>query len=255
MTPEPAAAPLLDHVLICHSEPLIGAATAALIEGSGIARRTTAVGTVAHLLSRLGRGADLAVVFDNVGEDLSDLFEAMHHRGLGTPVLVVSASADVHYAAAVLEAGASGIVHAWCRSEELCESILDARAGQVVVPSAQRAGILEALRQRRLQRLEARRRLERLTALDMRILCCLCDGLTVARIAERLLLSPHTVRGHVRTIGSVIGVRGQLGIAAAGRQLLAAAKRPLGGEATPDAPGSDIRVGAVQGAAVPLSSA
>lgn len=254
MSRDQAAVPQLDHVLICHREPLIGAATAALIESSGIARHTSAVDSIAHLLSRLGRPAEVAVVFDSVGEDVSDLFEAMHHRGLGTPVLVVTASADARYAAGILEAGAAGLVHAWCRSEELHESILDAQAGQVVIPSVQRAEILEALRMRRLERLEARQRLARLTTLDVRILSCLCDGLTVARIAERLLLSPHTVRGHVRAIGGVIGARGQLGIAAAGRQLLAAAKLPLGGEMVPVSAPSAGRTGAGQSSAARLSS-
>lgn len=255
MTPDQGAVPPLDHVLVCHREPLIGAATAALIEGSGIARHTSAVDSIAHLLSRLGRSEEIAVVFDSVGEDLSDLFEAMHHRGLGTPVLVVTASADVHYAASVLEAGAAGLIYAWCHSEELHDSILDAREGQVVIPGAQRAAILEALRLRRLERYQARQKLARLAALDVRILRGLCDGLTVTRIADRLLLSPHTVRGRVRAIGGVIDARGQLGIAATGRQLLAAAKLPIGGEVSAvGAPMAD-RTGADRGAVTRLSSA
>lgn len=230
MSADAAVVPQLDTVVVCHREPLIGAAAAALIEGGGVARHTVVVDSVAHLLSRLGRAVEVGLVFDSVGEDVCDLFEAMHHRGLTTPILVVSTSADADYAAAVIEAGAAGLAYAWCSPRELHESILDARAGQIVIPSARRAEILEALRQRRLQRMEARQRLARLTMLDVRILRGLCDGLTVARIAERLLLSPHTVRGHVRAIGGVIGAHGQLGIAAAGRQLLAAAKLPLSGE-------------------------
>lgn len=234
MSTEPAAAPPLDAVVICHREPLIGAATAALIESRGLARHAVTVNSVAHLLSRLSRTVEVAVVFDCVGEDISDLFEAMHHRGLATPILVVSTSADAGYAVTVLEAGATGLVHAWCDPGELHESILDVRRGQIVIPSGERADILDALRVRRLQRAAARRTLGELTALDIRILRGLCDGMTVARIAERLLLSPHTVRGRVRAIGGAIGARGQLGIAAAGRQLLAAASAPASGSAAGD---------------------
>lgn len=228
------SAPPVDTVVICHREPLIGAATAALVEGRGVARHAVTVNSVAHLLSRLNRTVEVAVVFDSIGEDISDLFEAMHHRGLVTPVLVVSTSADASYAVTVLEAGATGLVYAWCGPEELHDSILDVRRGQIVIPSGERAEILEALRVRRLQRAAARRTLGQLTALDVRILRGLCDGMTVTRIAERLLLSPHTVRGRVRAIGGSIGARGQLGIAAAGRHLLAAASAPASGAAAGD---------------------
>lgn len=246
MTADPPTVPQLDTVVICHREPLIGAATAALIEDRGIARHAVTVTSVAHLLSRLNRAVEIAVVFDSIGEDVSDLFEAMHHRGLTTPILVVSTSADAAYAATVLEAGAAGLVYAWCGPEEMHESILDARAGQIVIPNSGRAEVLEALRLRRVQRLDARRTLAQLTALDVRILRSLCDGMTVVRIAERLLLSPHTVRGRVRAIGSVIGARGQLGIAAAGRHLLAAARLPAGGGLPPT---DGIRSGAGRGLA------
>lgn len=237
----------LDTVVICHREPLIGAATAALLEDSGVARHAVLVNSAAHLLSRLGRAADIAVVFDSIEEDLRDLFEAMYHRGLATPVVVVSASADAQYAATVLESGAAGLVYAWCGPEELRESILDTRFGQVVIPDDGRAEILEALRVRRLQRVEARRKLDHLTTLDVRILRGLCDGMTVARIAERLLLSPHTVRGRVRAIGGAIGARGQLGVAAIGRHLLADARVRVGGEPVGSGPGGAGRSGARRG--------
>jgi DNA-binding NarL/FixJ family response regulator len=229
MMPDPARTPPIDTVAICHREQLVAAATAALIEDRGITRHTITVNSMAHLLSRLGPTVEVVVVFGGVGEDVPDLLEAMHHRGLTTPVLVVSASIDAADAAAVVEAGAAGVVYAWCDPEELHGSILDARAGQVVIPRAHRGEILDALRRRRTERIEARRVLARLSALDIRILQGLCDGMTVARIAERLLLSPHTVRGHVRAIGRSIGGNGQLGIAATGRHLLAAARLPMSG--------------------------
>lgn len=216
----------LRTLVICNRELLIGAATAALLEDRGIARTTVIVTSIPQLLSRLDRTVELAVVFDGFEDEMVDFFEAMHHRSLGTPVLVVSSGHDADYAATVLESGAAGLLHAWCDPDELCESIRDIGRGHITVTQSQRAEILAALRASRIRHIAARQTLGQLTALDIRILRSLCDGMTVSRIADRLLLSPHTVRGRVRAIGAVIDAHGQLRIAAAGRQLLSAARLP-----------------------------
>jgi DNA-binding NarL/FixJ family response regulator len=91
-----------------------------------------------------------------------------------------------------------------------------------------RSQVLEVLRSHRVRRREAQAQLARLSPSDVTILRLLCDGLTVARIARRLSLSPHTVRGRIRGIGTSLGVAGQLKIAAAGRKLFAATSLQAG---------------------------
>jgi DNA-binding NarL/FixJ family response regulator len=52
----------------------------------------------------------------------------------------------------------------------------------------------------------------------------LVRGNSVCDIAPRLAVSPHAVRACVQSLADKLGVRGQLRIAAVGRELLAAAQ-------------------------------
>lgn len=210
--------------LVCHPEPLIAHAVAAAVEERCSASRTMCTSSLTGALSALRSGVDVAVVFDSCSEDVMDLFEAIRHRGGGTPVLVVTESTDAERAALLLESGACGIVPASCGANELCEAVDGVSRGNVVIDSAMRMDVLVALRSRRVQRRAAQERLARLGPADIEVLRLLCDGLTVARIAQRLSLSPYTVRGRIRTIGAQLGVAGQLRIASVGRRLLAAAR-------------------------------
>lgn len=224
-------APTIASALVCHREPLIAAATAAVLERRHVVRRTFATSTLTGTLTCLGGGIDVAVVYDDdLGvEDLADLFEAIHYRGIGTPVVIVSDSRDPEYAAQILESGAAGIVPAECPTEDLCEVLVSAHRGHLVIGGHMQGAVLETLRARRVQRREAQARLAALSRADVDILRLLCDGVTVTRIAARLSLSPYTVRGRVRAIGAHLGVTGQLRVAAVGRCLLAALPSSAGG--------------------------
>jgi DNA-binding NarL/FixJ family response regulator len=225
---EPALRQPVASALVCHPEPLIAEAIAAAVRVREVASDTVCTSTLTGALSALRSGVDVAAVFDNCDEDVLDLFEAIRHRGVDTPVLVVIGSADAERAAVLLEAGASGIVPANCETSELCEALDSACRGNVVIDGAMRSQVLEVLRSHRVRRREAQAQLARLSPSDVTILRLLCDGLTVARIARRLSLSPHTVRGRIRGIGTSLGVAGQLKIAAAGRKLFAATSLQAG---------------------------
>lgn len=213
----------LRSVLVCHREPLVAAAAAAVLESRHVTRRASTATSLTGALSGLAHGVDLAVVCDGADEEVTDLFEAIRHRGIRTPVVVVSESADPDYGARILEAGAAGLLPARCAAEELCGAALTASRGHVVIVGRMRGEVLGRLRVRRALQHDAQAHLAGLTPVDITILRMLSDGLTVSRIGARLSVSPHTVRGRVRVIGAHLGVAGQLRIAAAGRRLLAAA--------------------------------
>lgn len=61
-----------------------------------------------------------------------------------------------------------------------------------------------------------------LTRREREVLACMVEGLTQAATAERLFLSPHTVRTHARNILSKLGVHSALEAAALVRRLTAA---------------------------------
>ena len=57
-----------------------------------------------------------------------------------------------------------------------------------------------------MPRLSAAPDLLDLTPREVEVLRLLAEGLTDAQVAERLVLSPRTVQGHVRAIYSKLGV-------------------------------------------------
>lgn len=60
--------------------------------------------------------------------------------------------------------------------------------------------------------------IEGLTAREREVLRRLMDGLARAEIAERLVISPHTVRTHVQRILGKLGVRSSLAAVALARR-------------------------------------
>lgn len=207
--------------LVCHRDKMVALATAAVLEKRQVAERTVIATSLSGALARLGDDVEIAVVFDSVDEDVQELFEAMNYRGLRTPVVVVCESAEPEYAARVLESGASGLISGRSTADDLCRALQKAHNGQVVISSDMRDAVLAVFHARRTDQLEAERQLAGLAPSDLEILRLLSDGVTVAQIARRLSLSPHTVRGRLRVIGTRLGVSGQLRVAALGRQLLA----------------------------------
>jgi DNA-binding NarL/FixJ family response regulator len=226
MTRSSAVGPSLNAVVIYHRDSLAGAAAAAVLERRGVARVATAVTSHAALLSKLHFGIDVVVVFGG-GAETREFFQALGRRGLAVPVLMVVDRLDPECAAEALEWGAAGVIPSSCPPLALCGAVLGARAGRVVLPDEIRGDVYWALHTRREQRSAAQHRLAGLRPAELRVLSALAEGLSVAQISERMVLSPHTIRSHLRSIGSKLGVRGQLRLAVAGRDLL----RMTGGHA------------------------
>jgi DNA-binding NarL/FixJ family response regulator len=114
--------------------------------------------------------------------------------------LVVSHGSREHGLVDALAAGASAYVSV----EELLEVIVDVAGGEVVLSRQQTARVVEALR----DPTRPRRRLERLpelTAREWQVLEMLNSELSTPEIAERLVLSPVTVRSHARSIRKKLG--------------------------------------------------
>jgi DNA-binding NarL/FixJ family response regulator len=105
-----------------------------------------------------------------------------------------------------LAAGASGYLARAGRREELVQSIVDVAKGEVVLSRAQAARVVAELR----DPTRPRRRLERLpelTAREWQVLELMHDELSTPQIAERLVVSPVTVRSHARSIRNKLGQR------------------------------------------------
>jgi DNA-binding NarL/FixJ family response regulator len=215
---------VLDRVVVCADHRLWAVATASLLRARDVSLSAMAVSSTTALLSAMRQRTDIAVVFDLTDEDAADLFEALAHRGECTPVLCVISTPDIGRVARLIELGATGAIERGCTTDAFCRAVLDAAVGRLVFPSKHRFDVLETIRQQRIHRHSARTQLAGLSPRERVVLRRLADGITADEIALELALSVHTVRAAIRALSEKLGVRGQLRIAAVGRDLFGAAR-------------------------------
>lgn len=120
---------------------------------------------------------EVAVVMLTVSRNDSDLFDA-------------------------LRAGASGYLLKDMDPDRLPDAIKGVVRGEAALPRALAARVIEEFRGRGKRRAAVRGRTNRvdLTSREWEVLNLMCEGLSTGEIADRLFVSPTTVRSHVSTI-------------------------------------------------------
>jgi DNA-binding NarL/FixJ family response regulator len=116
----------------------------------------------------------------------------------GVPLVITHGAAAGDALLEALAAGASAYVTGG-RREELLETIVDVASGAVVLSRNQVARVVGELR----DPMRPRRRLDRLpelTAREWQVFELMHSELSTPEIAERLVVSPITVRSHARSI-------------------------------------------------------
>jgi DNA-binding NarL/FixJ family response regulator len=113
---------------------------------------------------------------------------------------------------AALEAGASAFIHKSRAAQEVVEAIrVVAGGGTLFTPRA----IATLLNKRR----EVETQLERLTLREKEVLRLMAEGISSRDIAEKLGISYTTVRTHIRSLGSKLGVHSKLEAIVKAREL------------------------------------
>ena len=106
-----------------------------------------------------------------------------------TRVLLLSGLATAEVASDALAAGAGGFLDKQATAEELCAAVTAVARGETVVSPRLNTGAAVSLSPR-----------------EREVLALVADGLSAPEIAERLVLSPHTVKTHVRNLCDKLGV-------------------------------------------------
>ncbi|MGP3952743.1 LuxR C-terminal-related transcriptional regulator [Streptomyces sp. 7N604] len=138
------------------------------------------------------------------------------HQGARTVVL--AERDDPRRAAAALQAGASGWVAKDCSLSRLLVVIRGVLRDETHLPPALLTGVLRELTAARKHRTESERLVESLTPREREVLCCMVAGLGRKAVAERLYLSPHTVRTHMQNVLGKLGVHSTLAAVALARR-------------------------------------
>jgi NarL family two-component system response regulator LiaR len=133
------------------------------------------------------------------GMDGATTTQAIKEQYPDIQILVLSSFADDKSVQRVMQAGAIGYLLKDVPIDELADGIRAAAAGQAVVaPEAVQALVRAASPQAPQLGYD-------LTERQLEVLALLVDGLTNNEIAERLIVSPYTVRNHVGEILSKLG--------------------------------------------------
>jgi NarL family two-component system response regulator LiaR len=128
-----------------------------------------------------------------------------------TRVVMLTANDDQ---ATVLDAIESGAVGYLTKDKALVDDIADAvrraHAGEIMLPPQLIGRLINSLAQRRREQVERHNMSERLTAREKEILSLISEGADNKTIADRLVVSPHTVRTHVQNLLAKLGAHSKL---------------------------------------------
>lgn len=155
--------------------------------------------------------------------------EAANHGGIPLVVrvcrehpevrtVVLAERDDPRQAASALQAGAGGWVAKDCSLSRLLQVIRGVLKDETHLPPALLTGVLKELTASRKHRTESERLVESLTPREREVLRCMVAGLGRKAVAERLFLSPHTVRTHMQNVLGKLGVHSTLAAVALARR-------------------------------------
>jgi DNA-binding NarL/FixJ family response regulator len=133
-------------------------------------------------------------------------------------VVVLAEKDDPRRAALALQAGACGWVAKDCSLSRLLNVIRGVLRDETHLPPALLTGVLRELTAARKHRTESERLVESLTPREREVLRCMVAGLGRKAVAERLFLSPHTVRTHMQNVLGKLGVHSTLAAVALARR-------------------------------------
>ncbi|MGW8374546.1 LuxR C-terminal-related transcriptional regulator [Streptomyces sp. ODS28] len=132
--------------------------------------------------------------------------------------VVLAERDDPRHAAAALQAGAGGWVAKDCSLSRLLQVIRGVLKDETHLSPSLLTGVLRELTASRKHRTESERLVESLTPREREVLRCMVAGLGRKAVAERLYLSPHTVRTHMQNVLGKLGVHSTLAAVALARR-------------------------------------
>ena len=155
--------------------------------------------------------ADVALIDLGLPDgDGSDFIPELREASPQTQALVLSASLERAEIARAVEKGAAGFIHKSAGLDDVIEAVRRLRAGQTLMPLEEVVELLRFAARTREQENDARQATEKLTPREREVLQALAEGLDNQGVTKRLHLSPRTVRNHMSSILTKLGVHSQL---------------------------------------------
>lgn len=172
---------------------------AALARERGI-RVTAVVDSAASAVEIVRAHSPDVLLITVAGMDAVEAIREIRQASPGTRVVVLTEGRDDTTVARAVQAGATGYVPTSRPVKSVATSIRAAHRGKALMDTEETRRLLARTGRRRRAEASSRDALFRLTPRETEILQHMADGLTTARIAQGLGISPHTLRTHVQNI-------------------------------------------------------
>lgn len=193
------------RVLIVEDHQVVAEGLAALINDQKDMKVVGQAGTVADSIAQAAElKPDLVLVdfrlTDGTGADAAAAIRQMRPE---TKLIFLTREDSDAARFAALEAGASGFIHKSRAAQDVVDAIRTvADGGNLFTPR----GIAQLISNRR----EIEAQLDRLTTREKEVLRLMAEGIASRDIASKLGISYTTVRTHIRSLGSKLGVHSKL---------------------------------------------
>lgn len=128
-------------------------------------------------------------------------------RAPGIAIVLLSATDDAELGLVGLRAGASGFLSKGVGLDALPRALRAAHCGEAVISRQLTMRIIDGMRRVRDDGAGLRPVRSRLTSREWEVLDLLCEAQSTDQIAEMLVLSPETVRSHIKNLLRKLGVR------------------------------------------------
>ncbi|WP_165986511.1 response regulator transcription factor [Streptomyces sp. YIM 98790] len=161
--------------------------------------------------------------------EMTAMIDSVRERFPALRPVMLATEDDAPVAARALAAGACGWIAKDSSLAQLLQVVRGVLRDETHLPPALLTGVLRELtrdrhhrseRQRLVEshRSERQRLVESLTPRELEVLRCMLAGLGRKAVAERLYLSPHTVRTHMQNVLGKLGVHSTLAAVALARR-------------------------------------
>jgi two-component system, NarL family, response regulator DevR len=193
------------RVLIVEDHQVVAEGLAALINDQKDMKVVGQAGTVADSIAQAAElKPDLVLVdfrlTDGTGADAATAIRQLRPE---TKLIFLTREDSEAARFAALEAGASGFIHKSRAAQDVVDAIRTvADGGNLFTPR----GIAQLISNRR----EIEAQLDRLTTREKEVLRLMAEGIASRDIASKLGISYTTVRTHIRSLGSKLGVHSKL---------------------------------------------
>ena len=201
---DPVARPI--RVLIVDDHEVLAASLAMVLDAEEDITAAGVATTLEQARALVGTVQPDVILLDHRMPDGDGVAEIPALRALRPTIgiVVLTASAADHVLLAAIEAGASGFLSKTRSLDEVTAAVRAAAAGESVISPELLARLLPRFGRGKVHSADE------LTDRERDVLSLVAEGLSNAAIADRLVVSVHTVRNHIASLSAKLGAHSKL---------------------------------------------